>query len=105
MSNFDEDKLPGIKERVKEKGYNFVYGYDSTQAIGRAYGAAYTPEFFVIDKERNIRYAGPMDDNHNNAAKVKKHYLKDALDAVLAGKEVAEPSVKGRFGCGISYNN
>ena len=59
----DSDKLPGIKEYMKEHKSNYIYGYDESQAIGKAYGATNTPQFFVLDKERKIRYTGAMDDS------------------------------------------
>jgi peroxiredoxin len=98
------DKLPGIKEHIKEKKLPYTYGYDDTQAIGRAYGATNTPHFFVLDKERKIRYIGAMDDNAMNEAKVSKHYLRDAVDALLAGKTPAVEETRAD-GCGIRYNN
>ena len=63
VNDIDEDRLPGIKGHMKEKKINYTYGYDESQAIGRAYGATNTPHFFVLDKERKIRYIGAMDDN------------------------------------------
>ncbi len=99
----DEDRLPGIKERMtKEKKLNYTYGYDETQAIGRAYGATATPNFFVLDKERKIRYMGAMDNNVMDEAKATKHYLRDAVDALLAGKAPAVDETKA-IGCGIQY--
>jgi len=99
----EQDKLPGIKERVKEKSYNFVYGYDDSQAIGRAYGATNTPQFVVIDKDKTIRYTGAMDDSQQEA-KVKKTYLRDAVDAVLKGDSPEVKETKA-VGCGIRYKN
>jgi len=98
----DDDRLPKIKEKMKDKGLNYVYGYDESQAIGRAYGAVVTPHFFVLDKARNIRYIGAMDDSVMNEAKAKKQYLRNAVDALLAGKapEIAETNPNG---CGIKY--
>jgi len=95
------DKLPGIKQRVKEKAYPFVYGYDDSQEIGKAYGATNTPQFVVIDKDKTIRYTGAMDDNQNEN-RVTKQYLRDAVDAVLKGDS---PEVKETraVGCGIRY--
>lgn len=102
VNDVQEDKLPGIKKHIAEKKINYVYGYDETQAIGRAYGASATPNFFVLDKERNIRYIGSMDDNVMNEEKVTKNYLRDAVDALLAGKPlpVEETAPKG---CSIKY--
>jgi len=95
------DKLPGIKQRVKEKGYSFVYGYDDSQAIGKAYGATNTPQFVVIDKTQTIRYTGAMDDNQNEN-KVTKQYLRDAVNAILKGDSVEVKETRA-VGCGISY--
>jgi peroxiredoxin len=97
----DDDKLPRIKDYMKDKGSNYEYAYDETQAVGRAYGASYTPHFFVLDKERKIRYMGAMD-NSQNEAKVTKNYLKDAVDAVLKGETPAVEETRA-VGCGISY--
>jgi len=97
----EQDKLPGIKQRVKDKGYPFVYGYDDSQEIGKAYGATNTPQFVVIDKDKTIRYTGALDDNPNET-KATKQYLRDAVNAVLKGDS---PEIKETraVGCGISY--
>jgi thiol-disulfide isomerase/thioredoxin len=101
VNDIDQDRLPGIKQRIKDKGYNFVYGYDESQKIGKAYGATNTPQFFVLDKGRTIRYTGAMDDNQT-ATKVTKQYLRDAVDALLKGESV-EVSETRPQGCGIQY--
>jgi peroxiredoxin len=103
VADMDSDKLPAIKEYAKKKGINYVYGYDESQQIGRDYGATNTPHFFVLDKDRVIRYIGAMDDNRN-ADKVKKNYLRDAVDAVLKGEKVAVEETRAD-GCGIHYNS
>lgn len=97
----ETDRLPGIKTYTKEKGSNYVYGYDESQAVGRAYGATKTPEFFVLDKDRNIRYMGAMDDNMKDE-KVTKTYLRDAVDAVLKGETPAVEETRA-VGCGVNY--
>jgi peroxiredoxin len=102
VNDIPEDKLPGIKNHIAEKKINYVYGYDETQAIGRAYGATNTPQFFVLDKDRNIRYMGAMDDNTMNESKVTKHYLRDAVDAVLAGKTPPVEETRA-VGCSVKY--
>jgi peroxiredoxin len=96
-----QDNLDAIRARGKEKGYQFVYGYEPTGKVGKAYGAVVTPQVFVLDKSRVIRYTGSIDDNQNEA-KVKNAYLKTAIDQVLAGETVAETETKA-FGCGIKY--
>jgi peroxiredoxin len=104
VNDIDQDKLPAIKKRVADKNdgkINYIYGYDETQAVGKAYGAVNTPSFFVLDKDRTIRYLGSFDDNMQEA-KATKHYVKDAVDALLAGKSPAVEETKP-FGCGIQY--
>lgn len=101
VNQIAEDRLPKMKERAGEKGFDFPYLYDESQKIGRDYGAAFTPEFFVLDRERRIVYMGGMDDSSNPQA-VKEHYLEDAVEAVLAGgkPEVAEAPA---IGCRVRY--
>jgi peroxiredoxin len=101
VNNNDSDRLPAIKEYMKEHKSNYVYGYDETQAIGRDYGATNTPQFFVFDKERKIRYMGAMDDSQNEA-KVTKTYLRDAVDALLKGETPAVEETRPQ-GCGVQY--
>lgn len=101
VSQQDGDKLPGIKNYMKDKGSNYVYAYDESQAVGKAYGASNTPHFFVLDKERKIRYIGKMDDNPNEA-KASKNYVRDAVNALLAGKS-PEVDETRPYGCGIGY--
>jgi peroxiredoxin len=102
VSSQSQDKIPGIKEYMKEHNSNYVYGYDETQAVGKAYGATNTPQFFVLDKERKIRYTGSLDDNQQEG-KVSKHYLSDAVNAVLKGETPATEETRP-VGCGISYS-
>jgi peroxiredoxin len=101
VNNNDADRLPAIKTYIKDKGVNYVYGYDESQKMGRDYGATNTPQFFVLDKDRVIRYMGALDDNQNEG-RVTKTYLKDAVTAVLNGKdpEISETQPKG---CGVQY--
>ncbi|GAC1465416.1 MAG: thioredoxin family protein [Isosphaeraceae bacterium] len=100
----DNHRLRNIKEYVKKRGENFAYGYDESQAIGVAYGATNTPQFFVLDKNRVIRYMGALDDQPRKEADVKKRYVRDAVDALLAGKS-PEIDETRPIGCGIQLKN
>ncbi len=101
VSDSDEDRIEGIKKYTKEHGSNYIYGHDASQAVGKAYGATRTPQFFVLDKARKIRYTGSLDDNATQT-KVKTKFLRDAVNALLEGKN---PPVEetAAFGCGIQY--
>lgn len=95
------DALDKMKERAQERGFNFPYLFDATQQSGRAYGAAVTPHVFVLDANRKIAYQGAVDDNMK-ADKVQKRYLRDAVDALLAGKKPAT-DLTDAVGCSIKY--
>ncbi len=101
VSRMDQDKIPGIKDYMKEHKSNYVYAYDESQEVGRAYGATNTPQFFVLDKERKIRYTGAMDDN-STEAKATKNYVREAVDALLKGESPAVDETKA-VGCTVQY--
>jgi peroxiredoxin len=91
-----------MKEKAKARDFPFAYLYDETQQIARAYGATYTPEFFVLDKDRKIAYMGAMDDK-DKADQVKRHWLEEAVEATLKGARPEIGETAGR-GCLIRYN-
>jgi len=102
-NNIPADRLDKMKERAEQKGFNFPYLYDSSQKMGHDYGATVTPHVFVLAKDRKVAYMGAVDDSMN-AAKVKTHYLRSALDALLAGKKPPK-AVTQQFGCSIKYED
>jgi len=102
VNNIPADRLEPMKVRAKEKGFNFPYLYDPTQKMGYDYGARVTPHVFVLDKDRKIAYVGAVDDN-NNPKKAEKHYLREALDALLAGQKPAPAETRPR-GCTVKYD-
>jgi peroxiredoxin len=101
VNTVEEDKLPKMKERAKTKGFAFDYLYDESQKIARDYGATYTPEFFVLGKDRKIVYMGAMDDK-NNAEAAKINYLEPAVKAALEGNKPETAETRAR-GCMIRF--
>jgi len=100
--NYSDDDFVGMVRRARQKGFNFPYLRDENQAVAEEYGATHTPEFFVFDRNRKLRYHGKMDDNYQNPDAVTRRYLQDAVEALLAGKEVAEPETHS-IGCTIKW--
>ena len=79
-----------MKQRATEKGYNFAYLHDPSQAVGRAYGASVTPQAFVLSSDRRIAlYKTPIDDSPLDVDGIKQAYLRNAVEALLAGKTPA----------------
>jgi len=70
--------------------------------VARAYGALRTPHVFLLDREGVLRYRGAIDDNYEDPAAVKHHYLRDALDAVLAGRDPVHQT-SGAVGCTVKW--
>ncbi|MFO0948970.1 MAG: thioredoxin family protein [Planctomycetota bacterium] len=101
VNNGEGDKLPAMAERVKEKGFNFPYAHDPSQKIAKDLGARKTPEFFVFDKNRKLVYTGKFDDSVMDASKVKAHYVVEAVNAVIEGKE--PPKCNNPEGCGVRF--
>ncbi|MCZ2342940.1 MAG: thioredoxin family protein [Bacteroidales bacterium] len=96
------DRLPKMKERADQKKFPFPYLYDPSQKIAKAYGAMYTPEFFVIGRDRKIAYMGAMDDK-SPPADAKTSFLELAVDAALHGQRATVTETLGR-GCRIRWN-
>ena len=87
---------------MKEHKSNYVYGYDESQAIGQAYGATNTPQFFVLDKERKIRYLGAMDDSQRR--RQGQEDLPERRGRGPAEGRDARPSKRpSPQGCGVKY--
>src|SRR5687768_9142034 len=101
VNNNEADKLEAMKERAGIKGFNYPYLYDASQKSAASYGASVTPHVFVLDGQRKIAYMGAVDDSMSSGD-VKQPYLREALDAVLAGKAPAVAETR-QVGCGIQY--
>jgi peroxiredoxin len=101
VSRYEADDLEAMKKRSTDRKYPFVYLQDSTQQIGKKYGALWTPNVFVLDSSRRVVYMGGVDDSMY-PEKVERQFLKDAIEAVLAGKPVEIGETKP-IGCPIEY--
>jgi thiol-disulfide isomerase/thioredoxin len=101
-TRYPDDGLQPMKARAHERGFPFAYLRDDSQALVRTLGARFTPEVYVFDEAKKLRYHGRIDDNHRDPARVTSHDLKNALDALLDGKEppVTETTA---FGCSIKW--
>ncbi len=101
VNNGASDRLDPMKKRAADKKFTFPYLYDSTQKIAVDYGAKTTPHVFVADGKRKIAYIGAID-NSQDTARVTEPHLRNALDALLAGKEPPK-AVTRAFGCSVKY--
>lgn len=99
--NNQSEGLSEMQKRAEEKGFNFVYAFDESGKSAKEYGARVTPHIFVLDKERKVAYRGSFDDKQADPTVA---YVPNAVDALLAGKQVEVTSTKA-FGCGIKVKD
>jgi peroxiredoxin len=100
--NHPGDSFDNMVSRARDKGFRFPYLRDETQQTALAYGGLRTPHFYVFDAQRNLRYTGRMDDNPRNPGKETTHELRDAVDAVLAGK-LPPVQMTNPIGCNVKW--
>src|SRR6266567_5552901 len=96
------DSFEEMKIRARDRHFNVPYLYDGdTEVVARAYGPVATPHVFIFDSGRKLSYVGAMDDSER-VQQVTKHYVCDALDALLAGREPEVTKTK-IVGCSVKW--
>lgn len=98
---YPEESYPRMVERAAEDGYTFPYLVDDGQQVAKAFGATCTFHVFVLDRDRRIRYQGRFDDSRIEA-NVTHNDLRDAIDDLLAGRDVRVATTRP-FGCSLDY--
>lgn len=99
---YPEDSFEGMKEFAAENNFNFPYLVDDTQDVARKYDAQCTPDIFVYDKSRILKYRGRIDDNWKEEHKVTSHDMSDAIELLLEDKEIDFKQVPS-IGCSIKW--
>lgn len=97
------DSMEAMKKRAEEKSFSFPYLMDEGQKIYPQYGATKTPHIFLLQKSKKgnvVKYIGAIDDNYQDASAVNTRYVEDAVDALLAGKDIKLTETKA-LGCTI----
>ena len=100
----EEDRFEVMQAVVKAKGIRFPYVVDATSYVARAFGATHTPEVFLFNGEGKLVYHGAIDDNARHPEAVEHHYLRDALEALLAGRPIPLAETKA-IGCTIKFRS
>ena len=100
--NYPDDSFDKMVEMSKAKKLNFPYLRDEDQKIASAYGAQCTPECFVFDAERKLRYHGRIDDNYKDESAVKTYDLRNAINALIHNQKVGI-ELTPAIGCSIKW--
>jgi hypothetical protein len=99
---YPADSYDAMKERVEgDGGWPLPYLRDESQEVAGAYGAKTTPDVFVLDADLRLRYRGAPDADHRDPS-LNAAWLREALDAVLAGREPASAETDP-VGCSVKW--
>jgi peroxiredoxin len=99
---YPDDNLDSMKKVAREQGYVFPYLFDETQSVAHAYGAVCTPDFYLFDGARKLRYRGRLDDSWREEKAVKKRDLLAATEALLVGQSPAVEQFPS-MGCSLKW--
>jgi peroxiredoxin len=100
---YPRDSLEAMQSRVAGEAWPMPYLHDATQEVARAYGAKTTPDVFVLDAGGRLRYRGAPDADYDDPGQ-RAAWLRDALDAVLAGEAPARAQTNP-VGCSIKWKS
>jgi peroxiredoxin len=99
---YPRDSFEAMRARVEgDGGWPAPYLHDATQEVAGAYGARTTPDVFVLDAGGRLAYRGAPDADHGDPAQ-RARWLREALDAVLDGREVQRAETEP-VGCSIKW--
>ncbi len=98
---YPRDSLDAMRARVRAEQWPMPYLHDASQDVARAYDAKTTPDVYVLDADGTLRYRGAPDADHDDPAQ-RAVWMRDALDAVLAGEQPSRAQTKP-VGCSIKW--
>jgi peroxiredoxin len=97
----EEDSFEHMKEKLGVVPWPYLR--DESQEVAMEYGALKTPHFYVFDKDRKLVYIGRELDNPRDGDAATVNDLRNAMDNLLAGKEVAVPTTNP-IGCNVKWD-
>jgi peroxiredoxin len=98
-----EDSYTAMQSYAKDQKYKWSYAVDENHQVADAFGANRTPEVFLFDKNQKLVYHGAIDDNPTDGSAVKRHHLKEAINELVAGKDISVKESRS-VGCTIKRN-
>ncbi len=101
---YPEDSFENMKLFAGKYNMNFPYLIDETQETAKIYDAVCTPDIYVYDKDRKLRYRGRLDDSWKDETKVVQKDLQRTIELLLEGKEVDFQQIPS-MGCSIKWKS
>ena len=99
---YPADSFDNMKKRMEQYSFPWLYLYDESQEIAKAYGALRTPHFYVFNQDRELVYTGRATDSPRDKAGININDLDRVLEELTSGKEVSIP-VTNPIGCTIKW--
>lgn len=99
----EEESPEAMKAYAIAQGYAWSYAVDKNSELANAFGANRTPECFLFDKNGKLVYHGAIDDSPQDAGRVQRHHLKQAINELASGKEITVKKSRS-VGCSINRN-
>jgi peroxiredoxin len=102
MNTYEEDSFENMVKRMNVYKFPWIYLYDETQKIAKAYGALRTPHFYVFNEKRELMYTGRGVDSPRDTSRMTVNDLDRALTELTEGRTVSVP-VTNPIGCNIKW--
>ena len=102
VESYPEDSFENMKLFSKNRNLNFPYLIDENQSVAKNYDAVCTPDIYVYDSSRILKYRGRLDDNWKDEKSVLKKDLDSAIESVLLNREITFEQVPS-MGCSIKW--
>jgi len=99
---YSDDGYEEMVRRARAAGVRFPYVVDATSQVARSFGATRTPEVFLFDSDARLVYRGAVDDHPFEPDQIELHYLADALERLVDGRDIARPVTRS-IGCAIAF--
>jgi peroxiredoxin len=102
-NTYAEDSFSNMIKRMEKHKFPWIYLYDKTQELAKAYGALRTPHFYVFDEERKLVYTGRGVDNPRDTSRMTINNLDIVLDELTSGKQISV-QMTNPIGCNIKWD-
>jgi peroxiredoxin len=102
-NTYPEDSFPNMVKRMERNKFPWVYLYDESQAMAKAYGALRTPHFYVFDENRILVYTGRGVDNPRDTSRLTINNLDKVLDELTSGEKISV-RLTNPIGCNIKWD-
>ena len=102
-NTYPEDSFPNMVKRMQMNNFPWVYLYDKSQEIAKAYGALRTPHFYVFDENRKLVYTGRGVDSPRDTSRMTVNNLDIILDELTTGKSISQ-QLTNPIGCNIKWD-